>query len=119
MSGEVLEEAYAIPVPFIEPYKITAEGDMTINYLGFTQPGKLYQLTGSELHCWIWIWIVGVNPAVPIGTVVTYACSSTHVFSHDWYARPSILITCQETGDFNVPELWPLCIERKFPGLHS
>ena len=92
LSGEPVP-FYGLPVPFTVPFKVIVDGDITANYIGFTKPGE--------------------NPAVPVGTVVTYACPYDFVFSHDWYARPSVILTCNEEGLFNEPEIWPVCIERK------
>ncbi len=92
LSGESLEP-FSIPEPYIQPYRVRAEGDLTINYLGFTDPD--------------------VNPAVPVGTIITFACPEGQVFSHDWYARPSVKITCQSNGEFEPPDFWPVCFESK------
>ncbi len=56
--------------------------------------------------------VPGVNPAVPVGTEIVFGCPSTQVFAHDWYARPSVIMTCQDNGEFDVPELWSVCVER-------
>ena len=57
--------------------------------------------------------IAGVNPALAIGTEVRYGCPDSMVFSNDWYMTPLIRIHCLETGVFDKPDNWPMCIERE------
>ena len=36
-----------------------------------------------------------LTPAPPVGFNVTFMCVEGKVFSHDWFAVPFILMTCQ------------------------
>lgn len=57
--------------------------------------------------------LLGVNPAVPIGTEVFYGCPTGLVFKNNWYMTPVLRVKCQETGVFDQPASWPSCIDRK------
>ena len=55
-----------------------------------------------------------MSPAVLVGTQISLGCGDGWVFSHDWYQRPAIKLTCQASGLFDIPETgWPLCVDRK------
>ena len=58
-------------------------------------------------------------PAPPVNYNLTYVCPEGQVFSHDWFATPFILMTCQvlyytcqdirsifkqENGEFDAPD---------------
>ena len=55
----------------------------------------------------------GVNPAVTVGTVVTYACPFGSVFEDDWFREPKVRLVCEEDGLFDEPDPWPVCMTRK------
>jgi hypothetical protein len=54
---------------------------------------------------------LGVSPAVLVGTELHFGCQNGWVFSHDWYQKPQIKMTCQKDGLFDEPENWPICID--------
>ena len=56
---------------------------------------------------------LGSSSAVPVGTAIAFGCDDYWVFSHDWYQKPVIKITCQADGLFDEPENWPNCVDRK------
>ena len=49
-----------------------------------------------------------------MGTKLSYGCPSEWVFAHNWYQNPKITMTCKDTGEFDPPDEWPLCVDRKF-----
>lgn len=69
-----------------------------------------------------------MTPAPPVGYNITFACPEGEVFDQDWFATPSIMMTCQvtscpdfvlqpclqENGMFDLPA-WELhqCVRRK------
>lgn len=104
---------YTLPESFVENYKIKVEGDMSVNYVGFTNPGKMIFFVHISLILQINLFL-GVSPAVLVGTQISLGCGDGWVFSHDWYQRPAIKLTCQASGLFDIPETgWPLCVDRK------
>ena len=56
-----------------------------------------------------------MNPAVNVGTVVTYTCPSGQVLSHDWFREPKVRMVCGDDGKFSGIEgdNWPKCISRE------
>ena len=42
-------------------------------------------------------------PAPPVNHNLTYVCPEGHVFNHDWFATPFVLMTCQ------VGSMWAIC----------
>ena len=48
----------------------------------------------------------------PISTNITFLCPFGYVFSNDWFATPMLIISCQESGAFEMPD-WDeyVCVE--------
>ena len=57
---------------------------------------------------------LGLDPQIPVGTEIVYGCEEDFVFGHDWYSRPTIVLTCNDAGEFDgFPGFWPACVNRK------
>lgn len=44
----------------------------------------------SSINNWL-----DLTPAPPVGFNLTFICNTGKVFSHDWFAAPFIMMTCQ------------------------
>jgi len=87
--------AYVIPATDTDLIfsKVHAFGGMTINYIGF----------GPK----------GFNPAIPVGTKVTYGCPEGYFFLGDIYRLPIVPLVCEDDGQLPVPDVWPTCYDRE------
>ena len=56
----------------------------------------------------------------PISTNITFLCPFGYVFSNDWFATPMLIISCQESGAFEMPD-WDeyVCVEGELLTIES
>ncbi len=101
----------AVPEPFLDLFDMRFSGDADINVMGFTNPGTFYKkLRTKKTRINL---TLGLDPQIPVGTEIVYGCEEDFVFSHDWYSRPTIVLTCNNAGEFDgFPGFWPACINR-------
>ena len=52
---------------------------------------------------------------MPVGQNVSWICAEGSVFKDEPFLKPSLNLTCQADGTFNLPKEWPVCM----PGMSA
>ena len=63
-----------------------------ISYVGFGPKGGLERQSLKSLKI---VFYTDMTPAPNVGFNLTYVCPQGMVFSHDWFATPFVMMTCQ------------------------
>ena len=119
-DGEVGGGKYFLPSMYnmdVEFDAFTADGDVTILYMGFPLLGKYLLLNWLKFLIYpIFPVKKGHNPALPIGQNLTYSCPEGQRFTDNWNAPPKVTIRCAgAAGNFSRPSswAWPTCSARE------
>ncbi len=93
--------------------KVEVKGTVDLVFIGFTEPRETQLGNFVCKFGYLSFHFADSITAIPVDTIIKYQCPEDHVFHHDWYVLPVVLVTCLNDGTFHHSANWSQCHYRE------